>query len=646
MNLDKIYSLRENFSVIGLTGRTGAGCSKTASCLSKEFKELGIRKPEEFTLQTDFSRKYKICYDFAASNWKRHIVINYKDVVLLLLIGHGKRAILTELNFKFKDHSLEVGKIVDKIFIKNEHLITRIITLGPINCDLSAPKKLKELGKIFFNDGFIEMANEFYSALNGINVLYRLQFLHRIANNLRAFGMPISKDELPEKNYVGYDISNIYTVSEAINRLIKGLKLIQGEVHVVIDSLKNSLELLFFKERYSAFYMVALNSEDRLTNIRTSISNLVDTGLDDLIYEIGSMDDHEYEVNDFKKGEFFSPDIQNCIQKSDIHLNTDPIDDEELKNNVNRFKNLDEYLIKYASLIRHPGLVTPTAYERCMQVAYNAKYNSGCISRQVGAVVTEENFSIKAVGWNDVPRGSVSCLQRNVLDYTMESGPSDVFAYSDYERQGRSENSKGKIFREEFIKIYKTGYTKAQLGGRNCPFCFKSAYNSFEGNENQVHTRSLHAEENAMLQIAKDGGSALHGGNLFTTASPCELCSKKAFQLGIKNIYYIDPYPGIANNHILKTGDSKHHPSLHLFSGAVGRAYHKLYEPFMAYKDELALITGVRPEISLDKKMEALTKTSGIDVDVREELKKLSKEGKMDVNVVNQILKAGLKEIK
>ena len=87
------------------------------------------------------------------------------------------------------------------------------------------------------------------------------------------------------------------------------------------------------------------------------------------------------------------------------------------------------------------------------------------------------------------------------------------------------------------------------------------------------------------MQIIKYGGSGIEGGLLFTTASPCELCAKKAYQLGIKEIYYIDPYPGIAENHILKGG--LNNPELVLFSGAIGRAYHRLYSPIVPYKDEL-----------------------------------------------------------
>ena len=92
-------------------------------------------------------------------------------------------------------------------------------------------------------------------------------------------------------------------------------------------------------------------------------------------------------------------------------------------------------------------------------------------------------------------------------------------------------------------------------------------------------------------------GVVVKGGNLFTTASPCELCSKKAFQLGIKHVYYIDPYPGIAGKHILKSGvNPENNPKVLMFQGAVGRAFHKLYEPFMAYKDELKILTELEPK--------------------------------------------------
>ena len=92
---------------------------------------------------------------------------------------------------------------------------------------------------------------------------------------------------------------------------------------------------------------------------------------------------------------------------------------------------------------------------------------------------------------------------------------------------------------------------------------------------------------------------------MFTTASPCELCAKKAYQLGITNIYYIDPYPGISMKHILTFG-KKDNPKMNLFYGAIGNAYIALYEPRMAFKDELELVTGVKVKkiVAKEKKVQ------------------------------------------
>lgn len=214
-----------------------------------------------------------------------------------------------------------------------------------------------------------------------------------------------------------------------------------------------------------------------------------------------------------------------------------------------------------------------------MQIAYTAKSNSGCISRQVGAVVTDEDYSVKSVGWNDVAKGQVPCALRS-LDGLIQDF--DNVAYSKYERQ----NSEFRFSaNKKLIKLSNI----SELNGKNLSYCFKDIKNNLESSDksrgNQVHTRSLHAEENAFLQLAKYGGPGISGGKLYTTASPCELCAKKAYQLGIKEIVFIDPYPGIAKDHILEIGENP--PTLLQFFGAVGKGYHQLYEPVLPYKDEL-----------------------------------------------------------
>jgi len=121
--------------------------------------------------------------------------------------------------------------------------------------------------------------------------------------------------------------------------------------------------------------------------------------------------------------------------------------------------------------------------------------------------------------------------------------------------------------------------------GKLPSYCFKDYYNSILYEKNQVHTRSLHAEETAFLSV---GANNMHieNGILFTTSSPCELCSKKAMYLGVSKIYYVQPYAGISREHVMSIGKYERRPQLILFTGAIGTAYTKLYTPLLPKKDE------------------------------------------------------------
>lgn len=361
-----------------------------------------------------------------------------------------------------------------------------------------------------------------------------------------------------------------------INKIVKAKLLLnkkeqqkeQPYTYIVIDAIRNPYEALFFKQRHSNFFLISINtpSQERIDHLRNSHKYT-----DNQILEL---DEKEYPKRSLSgKNIFTSQNIQKCIELADIHINNpsrDKYDQNEMKCQ----------LAWYYSLILHPGLVTPTSLERGMQLAFSAKLNSGCISRQVGAVVTDENYSIRSVGWNSTPEGQVPCVLRSVHDLISRN---DRIAYSEYELSNDR-------FNNVFNKSFNDFLTKNNLKGINFSYCFKDIQNKVDGEKNQVHTRSLHAEENAFLQISKYGGMPINNGILFTTASPCELCSKKAFQIGISKIIYVDPYPGIANDHILNCGEKK--PTLILFSGAIGKAYHQLYQPFFAQKDELKMLLG------------------------------------------------------
>ena len=387
-----------------------------------------------------------------------------------------------------------------------------------------------------------------------------------LGDNCRKFGAAYPGPEAEQ--HVFAIAKRIKYGVDVIDSHAKG---VSNPCYLAIDAIRNPYEADWLKQHVAGFFLIAVNTEDR--DRRGRLQELGFTSL-----EIDAFDAKEYPSERKKPPTGFekitSQNIQSCLEKVDIHINNPGFP--ERGDNVDT-SSLANSLTRYVCLMQHPGLVTPTREERCMQVAFAAKINSGCISRQVGATVTDEDGAIMSVGWNDVPRGQVPCLLRDRADLL---GGKDYEAFSTYERKDTE-------FTSHFRKHY-LFENKAALKGRSMQYCFREAYNMKTGEKNQVHTRSLHAEENAFLQLAKFGVRLPSKSVLYTSASPCELCSKKAFQLGISKIYYIDPYPGISATHILGTGGNA--PKMHLFSGAIGTAYHRLYEPLMPLKDELNYI--------------------------------------------------------
>lgn len=640
----QIYSLRKNFTIIGLTGTMGSGCSKIAEFLTKEkddfFDEKLLRKPESILLKDKngktiydnvlFQRKYNICYNFLQKNWKKYIFIDYKKVLFFYCIDYfvnvkkskdftndftdfiiktfSKAEKHDKDDFDDSDKRIketEVRNILNNKSINLEEFIQSVKKIGSKKdlLKLNNAKKLSLLYDQFFigSSSFNKLFKKFLKLFTSKNYYLRTLFFHKLAYSIRKTGVP-------EMGDFKTNMDNVYNVAKLINRLIKAYRNNEENLEscqIVINSLKNSLEIMYFKERYSAFYMMAVHNESEK---EITFNKIVKSRKykDKTVQKLLLLDRAEYRTNDFKKGMFSSPDIENCIQKSDIHIIYN-LPSSSLNNLAPQFITLHEQLLKYLALVQQPGIITPSNIERCMQIAFNSKLNSGCISRQVGAIVTNSGFAVKSIGWNDTPKKTIPCLLRNIEEVVNGSFlECEDQTYSNFElpesknlyrrnKEHFAENNistnekfKDKNFSNNVAILYQQDNLEViKKEGKNCSYCFKTLHNTFEGEKNQVHTRSLHAEENAMLQISKTGGQGLENGYLFVTASPCELCSKKSYQLGIKQIYYIDRYPGIAKEHIIGVGFDA--PQLNQFSGVVGRSFNKLYEPFLAYKDELKI---------------------------------------------------------
>lgn len=588
--VSKVYEQLDSCIIVGLTGRTGSGCTTTSKILeTKKFTDLDLATPKKKDFKDVEERKNAIIYKYMKSEWQRFVTIEVSSIIMSFIFERTYDQFEEFLNSlcKSKDSNFHIGGY-DELKRKMSGLKT--LFNNEVDIENDKEENLEYIydyytntinkHKKMFSDIFCEYScydspkSNFTKQKENKSKLYTY-LLQTFGNNIRSSGNPYDNN---------FSKSNFNEVAERVSKIIEIIKKYNDKnkckkTRICIDAIRNPYEAYYFRDLYKSFYLVSVSTDDDERIRRLS-------GFDE--QELASLDSMEY-PGELEGGKiFYQQSIQECLQISDIHLYNPHSED-------STYEQLTTNLVRYIALMQHPGLVTPTNIERCMQIAFNAKFNSGCLSRQVGAVITDDNYYIKAIGWNEVPQGQISCGLRSVFNYFSER---DRETFSKFEL----ENSE---FKESLRKIkdsFECEDCKKISKKYNISYCFKDVYNAIKNDKNQVYTRSLHAEENAFLQMSKFGGEGIMGGKLFVTASPCELCSKKSYQLGIRDIYFIDPYPGIATSHILKLGEKETNPNLHIFFGAIGNAYVALYSQRFAVKDELKLLSGIKMKEKLRNK--------------------------------------------
>ena len=632
--LQSMYEQRQDFMIVALTGITGSGCSDFAKLMATSFDAWekdgkirpladidGLRNSDKKSAVV-FAREYRTCYNVCKYQYKEQFhIIQYKNVLILsTLLELSKKTnsyedTLTLLSLMLEGkfhHSYSEHANGDVVRYKINHEFSRGL-LKELGYTEELHDKAKgtdrksrgELWNLYDSQAFKDFCSNLYEEMKRRDYYAKNFFVHRLACSIRATGGCESTFEHNKKA----DTSHLFDVVELINSLIKGFHQNnpQEPRRFVIDSIRNSMEIMYLRERFAAFYMIALHNdgheEEKLKEkVRGYEHN--ENKIIDICKNIINLSEKEKSTDDFEEGLFYAPDLSRCVTESEIHIafcETSEIKDIE----SDTFFSYGEQWMKFYSLILRPGLVTPTRDERCMSIAYVAKFNSGCISRQVGCTIVDKENTVQSVGWNDPPAPQLPCNLRYVDDllYTKNLGfdKNDKKAYRFYSKFELTDNNKYETTDTEGnIKYHGDGFCncmelglnrmafqKIQQSGLPYPYCFRTQYNKFKGNKDQVNTRSLHAEENTMLRIAHRGGIGLDGGTMYVTASPCVLCSKKAYQIGIKDIVYLDPYTDIAPDLILECGFDI--PTLRPFRGAIGETFYKLYRPFLPYKDELAI---------------------------------------------------------
>ena len=651
--LDHFYDSRVDFCIVAMTGLEGAGCSTLvdAMCEDNETFLKYVKKPDDiiidkcptadkrnnsslyfnkednslFLNQLVAKRKYALCYNFFSKKYQPFTRVQYTKVLwmyALLFWLRENEGTITEKILKEKLYDLlkdkycaskmenpsdagyvvkygnitdqDIEQILEKLNLTDLSASLNEIKMGTKDFLNDRGKIAREISDLFFDESSAFCV--FYRRISDLmlerDYYYLMFFYHRLGGVIRTFGNPsVSSNNVGSAS----SYNHVFDVVKLINTLVKGLRYDTKKCRIVIDSIRNTIEATYLKERYGAFYMVAVCAESTEGFIEAKIKkHYAKSAPKDIqlaIDVIKEFANEEADRKEYEEGKLSHPNTSLCVANADIHI-TNRIEKEDESANEHwggYFNNRYQQWMKFASLMLHPGLITPSAEERCMSVAYVSSFNSSCVSRKVGAVITNKAHAIRTIGWNDAPYGQLPCGLRS-LNEVVGNTPCECqeVCYTAFELDDKVKRYDNTSFIHQVKEDYKDSIKEyEEKSGVPYAYCFRSLDNKYSAQKNQVHTRSLHAEENAMMQMVKYGGEALKDGVIYVTASPCELCSKKLYQIGVRRIVYIEDYPGIAMEQIIHTGVQQ--PELKRFEGAFGDSFNKLYRPFLSLKDELEI---------------------------------------------------------
>lgn len=295
------------------------------------------------------------------------------------------------------------------------------------------------------------------------------------------------------------------------------------KIAFIVNSLKHDAEIKVLREIYGKnFYQISLYESPLIRK-------------DVLINDIGMTPEQANELIRRDEGETndYGQHTRDAFHLADYFIKFDNKTNEHIKNSCLRF----------LSLIFGDPYITPTFNEFAMYMAYTSSLKSADLSRQVGAVLAKDR-NIIATGANDIPKfgGGQYWPEYNEANgeiYDIESG-------RDFKRgEDSNQKEKEKIVKEiydEIIKDFSTIFNNenkehSQNMRRLEEIIAKSSLKDIT-----EYGRVVHAEMDAILACGRTNNSTVNS-SIFVTTFPCHNCAKHIVAAGIKEVFFIEPYP-------------------------------------------------------------------------------------------------------
>lgn len=374
-----------------------------------------------------------------------------------------------------------------------------------------------------------------------------------------------------------------------VDRELKGKDPTSGQylprrVCHIIDSIKNQEELELLRTVYrEALYVVGVFAPlwQREEVLRSQ-------GLDGP--EVAALMDRD-SGEELAGGQTVAETFPQC----DFFLRMDSQTETQLRARVERFLNL----------ILGTQVITPTRSEAAMYAAAAAAGNSACLSRQVGAAVTDLAGEVLAVGWNDVPKAFGDLYV------------TDLAADTNGDQDKRCWNHGGKCYNDE-EKSLLAEHVIASLEGLIPADKHDEAVAAVLTNKKLrgliEFSRSIHAEMHAILTALRQKGDRVRDGRIYITTYPCHSCARHIIAAGIREIYYIEPYQKSLATKLHGDALSEHEQDaskvrLIPYDGVAPSRYLSLFRMQPDSRKRNGKVIRVRPDVAtpkLEKSLEAL----------------------------------------
>lgn len=262
----QLYSEKENLIILGLTGRTGAGCSTVASILKKEFCDLEYEYNDERETSLKEKKEFEIIKSYIETDkrWEPFEVIEGSCVILSYIFEYqkdnkkGEEVFVEYLKFLQSDKNKDSFKIDNFRELENEihglNYIFEEIAKHPLSSIKDWETVSKEDIDIYY-ELYINKLAEYKNRVKKIFLKYscyeekkrKLQddppikyhfytyLLQKIANNIRASGNPYVSELHQDK---------ILDFAKRIRIIIELIKKHKGgeKARICIDAIRNANE--------------------------------------------------------------------------------------------------------------------------------------------------------------------------------------------------------------------------------------------------------------------------------------------------------------------------------------------------------------------------------------------------------------------